>query len=89
MRRIANFVLAMFFFLFLIVGLWPCFSEAGSVKQTVDYQKHLNDIEPGFMITAAEAYQWHLYKDKGGPTFSGNASWRSYMKNACRVLISG
>ena len=26
-----------------------------------------------------EALQWHEYKDKSGPTYSGSPSWKSYM----------
>ena len=31
------------------------------------------------MLTPEDVYQWHLYKDKGGPTFSGSESWRSFL----------
>ncbi len=79
MKKVANFVFTMVSALFLFVVLTACSSETGNVKKTVDYQKHLNRIYADFMITPDEAYQWHLYKDKGGPTYSGNESWRSYM----------
>ena len=36
-------------------------------------------INKDFLISAEQAYDWHAYKDKGGPTFSGNESWQSYM----------
>ncbi len=36
-------------------------------------------INEDFLISAEEAYDWHVLKDKGGPTFSGNESWQSYI----------
>jgi hypothetical protein len=56
-----------------------CSAEMGGIMQPVDYKKALTSINPDFMVTPDEAYDWHLHKDKGGPTYSGNASWRSYM----------
>jgi hypothetical protein len=43
------------------------------------YANYLTTINPKFMVTPQEALQWHEYKDKGGPTYSGNSSWKSYM----------
>lgn len=42
-------------------------------------EDYLTNINPKFMISPTEAQEWHAYKDKGGPTFSGSKSWRSYM----------
>jgi hypothetical protein len=47
-------------------------------------QKHEKLFEPfkineDFMIKADEFYNWHRYKDEGGPTYSGSLSWRRYM----------
>jgi hypothetical protein len=39
----------------------------------------LNHINPHYVVTAEEAYQWHVYKDKGGPTYAGSESWRSFL----------
>ena len=59
--------------------LSACSAEKGGIKQPADYKKSLTAIHPDFLVTPGEAYDWHLRKDKGGPTYSGNASWRSYM----------
>ena len=80
MKRILKSVImpATFVFFFVWV-LSACSAEKGGIKQPADYKKALTAINPDFMITPDEAYEWHLHKDKGGPTYSGNASWQSYM----------
>lgn len=52
---------------------------AASFPAAVAGEADLTRINPAFLITPEEAQQWHVLKDQGGPTFSGNASWRSYM----------
>ncbi len=79
MKKITASVSVMVAFLFLIGFLSSCTSGAGGVKKSADYQKYLTTINPEFMITPDEAYAWHVHKDKGGPTYSGNESWQSYM----------
>jgi len=32
------------------------------------------------LVTVEEAQEWHLFKDKGGPTFSGSLPWLRYME---------
>lgn len=39
----------------------------------------VNHINPEYALTAQEAYEWHAYKDEGGPTFSGSPSWKRYL----------
>lgn len=39
----------------------------------------LTATAPASLPSAATLQEWHLHKDRGGPTFSGSASWRSYM----------
>lgn len=36
-------------------------------------------INENYMLTADEFYKWHIYKDEGGPTYSGSPSWHRYM----------
>src|SRR5262249_36066641 len=50
---------------------------AASGQQT---KKPLNQIDPAFVITPAEAKEWHALKDNLGPTFSGSPSWKNYME---------
>jgi hypothetical protein len=76
MKKFANLVLAMATAFFLATVLTVTNSQS---KNTVDFQKHLTSVYSDFMVSADEAYQWHLHKDKGGPTYSGNDSWQSYM----------
>jgi hypothetical protein len=40
---------------------------------------YLNHVNPRYLVTPEEAYQWHVYKDRGGPTYSGSESWRSFL----------
>lgn len=40
---------------------------------------HLNHINPDFMVTPDEAYEWHVHKDSGGPTYAGSQSWLSFL----------
>jgi len=80
MKRIMNFLTTTAAIVFFFVCVFSAYSsETGKTNQPVDYQKALTEIYPDFMITPDEAYDWHLHKDKGGPTYSGNASWQSYM----------
>jgi len=80
MKRIVNAVIMPVAIVFFIVCvLLACSAEKGGIKQPVDYKQALTAINPDFMVTPDEAYGWHLHKDKGGPTYSGNASWQSYM----------
>ena len=39
---------------------------------------YLNHVNPDFMITVDQTYDWHLFKDLGGPTYSGNPAWYRY-----------
>ena len=39
----------------------------------------LTEINPEYLVTPDEAYQWHSVKDKLGPTYSGNESWQNMM----------
>lgn len=80
MKKIVNAGMMTVTVVFCIVWvLAACSAEKGGMKQSVDYQKALTSVNPDFMVTPDEAYEWHLHKDKGGPTYSGNASWQSYM----------
>ncbi len=56
-----------------------CAAEKGDIKQPPDYQKFLTTVNPDFMITASQALAWHQYKDKLGPTYSGNKSWHQFL----------
>ncbi len=42
-------------------------------------QSDLTRINPEFMIKPDQAQQWHVLKDRAGPTFSGSPAWRTYL----------
>jgi hypothetical protein len=80
MKRAINSLITSTATVFFFVCVFSAYSsETAKTKQPVEYNKALTEINLDFMITPDEAYNWHLYKDKGGPTYSGNASWQSYM----------
>ena len=35
-------------------------------------------IDPRFMITPDVAWEWNVFKSKGGPTYAGGAGWKRY-----------
>ena len=80
MKKFANPAITLFTALFLIAIFTHNSSAGGKDPKGVDYQKHLTNIYSDFIISPDEAFEWHLYKDKGGPTYSGNDSWKSYME---------
>ena len=59
--------------LFALLAL-PASGQSG---KSVSY--YLNHINPRYMVTPEEAYEWHVYKDKSGPTYAGSESWRSFL----------
>ncbi len=40
----------------------------------------LTRINPHFLVTPDEAFAWHVLKDRGGPTYAGSPSWRSFLE---------
>ena len=56
-----------------------CSAEKVGIKQPADYKKALTTVNPDFMLTPEEVYSWHQYKDKFGPTYSGNKSWHKFL----------
>ena len=67
---------AVIFFACIIAA---CSAEKGDITQPLEYQKFLTTVNPEFMITPSEALAWHQYKDKFGPTYSGNKSWHKFL----------
>src|SRR5258708_6917900 len=35
-------------------------------------------IDPRLMITADEAFDWNMFKARGGPTYAGSTGWKRY-----------
>ena len=40
---------------------------------------NLTTINKSFLPTAGELQEWHIHKDREGPTFAGSPSWQSYL----------
>ena len=40
---------------------------------------YLNHVNPDYVVTPQEAYEWHAAKDAMGPTYSGSASWKNFL----------
>jgi len=38
----------------------------------------LTRINPGFMITPKQAWDWNAFKSAGGPTYAGGAGWKRF-----------
>jgi len=65
----------------IIISL-TCIILANSGEKKIKKHQEFPDLVPiakDLMVTADEFYNWHRYKDEGGPTFSGSSSWRRYM----------
>ena len=71
---------------FLLMGC-TYLTTGGGPEAELSYEKYLTHINPDFMINPDEAQQWHQYKDKEGPTYSGNQSWQSFMTFIEKKLI--
>jgi hypothetical protein len=39
----------------------------------------LTRIDPKFMITPDQAWDWNVFKAEGGPTYAGSAGWKRFM----------
>src|SRR5436190_23589378 len=35
-------------------------------------------INPRLMITPEQAWDWHVFKSQGGPTYAGSAGWKRF-----------
>jgi len=80
MKRSGNhLVVLLLIFLCLTLAHLTCSPKKISSTLPQPYSYYLTHINPAFMIKPDEVYQWHLDKDKGGPTYSGNASWKKHM----------
>ena len=80
------FISAMVLISFMAIGLPNASAcddhEASNPKfmKGHHWKDDLTNINSRFMVKPHEAYLWHLYKDKGGGTYSGSPSWKRYMK---------
>jgi hypothetical protein len=54
-------------------SLWAQGSRAGAAAAAT-----FPKIDPQFMITPDQAWDWNLFKAEGGPTYAGSAGWKRY-----------
>jgi hypothetical protein len=57
-------------------GAWAQTSLAGSVSQA--QAAALPKIEAKLLITPDQAWDWNLFKAKGGPTYAGSVGWKRF-----------
>ncbi len=61
---------------FTVAGI----AQNAEKRQGPQNDKFLTQLIPGFLVKPHEAYEWHLYKDTAGPTYSGSPGWKSYLE---------
>jgi hypothetical protein len=74
-KSVMSIVTMFIFSALLLAGCGSSNSTSGDDVMTLA----MTQITPALLVTADEAYQWHVTKDQGGATYSGNPSWKSYM----------
>src|SRR5712691_8519313 len=47
---------------------------AAAARSAVAFPK----IDSPFMITPDQAWDWHVFKSQGGPTYAGSTGWKRY-----------
>ena len=47
----------------------------GTRRAAADTLTHIN---PAFMITPKQAWDWNVFKSEGGPTYAGGAGWKRF-----------
>jgi hypothetical protein len=57
--------------------LWPQ-SSRSSAAASVQHNLAFPKINPQFMITSNQAWDWNVFKAQGGPTYAGSAGWKRY-----------
>jgi hypothetical protein len=57
--------------------LWAQSTRAGAAA-AVQPKLSFPKINPQFMITPDQAWDWNLFKAQGGPTYAGGTGWKRY-----------
>jgi len=71
--------ICLLFIFALLAG--TAYSKSGKAWPTPkNIHPHITNIHPQFMISPSMAYDWHLIKDEGGPTYAGSPSWQSHLE---------
>jgi hypothetical protein len=53
-------------------------SRVGSTVATARPNLVFPKINPKFMITPGQAWDWHMFKSQGGPTYAGSVGWKRF-----------
>src|SRR5678815_4356849 len=53
-------------------------SRLGSTVATARPNLAFPKINPPFMITPDQAWDWHVLKSQGGPTYAGSLGWKRF-----------
>lgn len=76
--RTSRSCLALFGSALLFLG---CFHPSSAVSDylPVESGELLTDVRDEWIVSEAEAIEWHEVKDEKGPAFTGNPSWRQFV----------
>ncbi|HWF39543.1 MAG TPA: hypothetical protein VG322_13545 [Candidatus Acidoferrales bacterium] len=47
-------------------------------KSAANHASELSKIDPRWMITPKQAWDWAVFKSEGGPTYAGSSGWKRY-----------
>lgn len=61
---------------FVPKSLWA--QAAGPEGAAAAHAGVLSKINPKFMMTPDQAWEWNAFKSQGGPTYAGGAGWKRY-----------
>src|SRR5213593_3002450 len=50
----------------------------GIARATAGLHSQFPKIEPELMITARQAWDWHVFKSQSGPTYAGSTGWKRF-----------
>ncbi|HEV3058090.1 MAG TPA: twin-arginine translocation signal domain-containing protein [Vicinamibacterales bacterium] len=53
-------------------------AQSGRTGGAAAHGLSLPKIDPRFMITPDQAWEWNVFKSRGGPTYAGGAGWKRF-----------
>ena len=63
-----------------VLGRRPLAAQSGRAGEAAAARSDppLSRIDPALMITPEQAWDWNLFKARGGPTYAGSTGWRRF-----------
>jgi hypothetical protein len=61
-----------------VLGRRPLAAQSGPEAAATRSDARLSRIDPALMITPEQAWDWNLFKAKGGPTYAGSIGWKRF-----------